>query len=186
MMAFYRILGALAVGKLVVEGALLWSLIAYLGDTQGLALTLAGITGIIVSIGVSVDSNVVYYEHLKEDVAAGRTLRATVDRSFTSAYSTIVKADVASLIGAFLLWWLTVGPVRGFAFYLGVSTLLDLICAWFFMHPAVALATRSDLAQRKPRLFGMPDAPIVDGKPGTGRSGGRGSAGRTATTEATT
>ena len=90
------------------------------------------------------------------------------------------------LLGAFLLWWLTVGPVRGFAFYLGVSTLLDLICAWFFMHPAVALATGSDLAQRKPRLFGMPDAPIVDGKPGTGRSSGRGSAGRTATTEATT
>ncbi len=139
-------LGLLAIVKLGIEGALLWSIISYLGTSNGLALTLAGITGIIVSIGVSVDSNVVYYEHLKEDVHNGRTIRSATDKAFHSSFSTIVKADVASLIGAGLLWWLTVGPVRGFAFYLGLSTLLDLITSWAYMRPVVKLATRSKCA----------------------------------------
>ena len=76
--------------------------------------------GLIVSIGVSVDSNVVYFEHLKEDVRGGRTVRSAVDRAFPVAYSTIVKADVATLIAAGVLWWLSVGLVKGFALFLGV------------------------------------------------------------------
>lgn len=143
MMAFYRVLGLFAILKLGIEAALLWSIISWLGANNGLALTLAGITGIIVSIGVSLDSNVVYYEHLKEDINHGRSIRSSTDKSFVSAFSTIVKADVASLIGAALLWWLTVGPVRGFAFYLGLSTALDLLTSWAYMRPAVKLATRS-------------------------------------------
>lgn len=155
MIAFYRVLGMLSIVKLAVEGALLWSVISYLGTSNGLALTLAGITGIIVSIGVSLDSNVVYYEHLKEDVLNGRTIRSATDKAFHSSFSTIVKADVASLIGALLLWWLTVGPVRGFAFYLALSTLLDLLCSWAYMRPVVRLATRSRLAER-PTWLGIP------------------------------
>jgi len=155
MTAFYRILGLLAILKLGIEAALLWSVISFLGTNNGLALTLAGITGIIVSIGVSLDSNVVYYEHLKEDVVHGRSIRSATDKSFVSAFSTIVKADVASLIGAALLWWLTVGPVRGFAFYLGLSTALDLVTSWAYMRPVVRLATRSSLV-RRPRLLGLP------------------------------
>ncbi len=161
MIAFYRLLGVLAIIKLMLEAALLWSVISYLGVNNGLALTLAGITGLIVSIGVSVDSNVVYYEHIKEDIRNGRTIRSATDKSFISAWSTIVKADVSSLIGAGLLWWLTVGPVRGFAFYLGLSTLLDLIASYFFMRPAVKAATKSDLSTRRPRLFGLPE-PVRD------------------------
>ncbi|MCX6510788.1 MAG: protein translocase subunit SecD [Actinobacteria bacterium] len=143
MMAFYRVLGLFAILKLGIEAALLWSIISWLGANNGLALTLAGITGIIVSIGVSLDSNVVYYEHLKEDINHSRSIRSSTDKSFVSAFSTIVKADVASLIGAALLWWLTVGPVRGFAFYLGLSTALDLLTSWAYMRPAVKLATRA-------------------------------------------
>jgi preprotein translocase subunit SecD len=146
MVAFYRILGVLSILKLAIEGALLWSVISWLGTSNGLALTLAGITGIIVSIGVSLDSNVVYYEHLKEDVLNGRSIRSATDKAFRSSFSTIVKADVASLIGAILLWWLTVGPVRGFAFYLALSTLLDLLCSWAYMRPGVRLVTHSRLA----------------------------------------
>ena len=172
MMFQYRLLGLLAVIKLGIEGALLWSVVSWLSETQGLALTLAGITGIIVSIGISVDSNIVYYEHLKEDVLSGRTLRATVDRSFASAFSTIVKADVASLIGAFLLWWLTVGPVRGFAFYLGLSTLLDLLASYFYMHPVVLLTVNR--FGRRPRLLGMPVPPGDEGAASVVRSAGRG------------
>ena len=97
MIGFYRILGVLAMLKLVIEGCIMWGFLCWAGPHLGLALTLAGITGIIVSIGVSLDSNVVYYEHLKEDVRAGRTIRASVDKSFVSAWSTILAADVASL-----------------------------------------------------------------------------------------
>jgi preprotein translocase subunit SecD len=156
MMAFYRILGLLAIVKLAVEGALLWSIISWLGSNNGLALTLAGITGIIVSIGVSLDSNVVYYEHLKEDVYKGRSIRSATDKSFVTAFSTIVKADVASLIGAGLLWWLTVGPVRGFAFYLALSTALDILMSWSFMRPIVKLCTRSKTLRAHPRILGLP------------------------------
>ena len=155
MIAFYRVLGLFSVLKLGIEGALLWSVISWLGTNNGLALTLAGITGIIVSIGVSLDSNVVYYEHLKEDINNGRSLRTSIDRSFVSAFSTIVKADVASLIGAALLWWLTVGPVRGFAFYLGLSTALDLLTSWAYMRPVVKFVSRTRIA-KNPALLGLP------------------------------
>jgi preprotein translocase subunit SecD len=156
MMLFYRILGLFAVLKLAIEGALLWAVISYLGTSSGLALTLAGITGIIVSIGVSLDSNVVYYEHLKEDIHNGRSIRSATEHSFVSAFSTIVKADVASLIGAGILWWLTVGPVRGFAFYLGLSTLLDLLTSWAYMRPVVKFATSRASLLRRPGLLGLP------------------------------
>ncbi|MEJ6512518.1 MAG: protein translocase subunit SecD [Actinomycetota bacterium] len=156
MIAFYRVLGFSAIVKLGIEGALLWSIISWLGSNNGLALTLAGITGIIVSVGVSLDSNVVYYEHLKEDVYKGRSIRSSTDKSFVTAFSTIVKADVASLIGAGLLWWLTVGPVRGFAFYLALSTALDLVMSWSFMRPVVKLCTRSKFLRAHPRILGLP------------------------------
>ncbi len=164
MIGFYRLLGVLAVVKLCVEGALMWSIISWLGETQGLALTLAGITGLIVSVGVSVDSNVVYYEHMREDVRNGRTVRSATDKAFSSSWSTIVKADVASLIGAVLLWWLTVGPVRGFAFFLGLAGVLDLLAAYFFMQPVVKATMTSQFATDHPRAFGLPRprADVVD------------------------
>lgn len=161
MLVFYRFLGLLSLVKLVIEGALLWTIISYLGTSNGLALTLAGVTGIIVSVGVSLDSNVVYYEHLKEDIHNGRSIRSATDKSFVSAFSTIVKADVASLIGAGLLWWLTVGPVRGFAFYLALAGILDLIASWACMRPTVKLATRSQWLLARPRLLGLPSEELA-------------------------
>jgi preprotein translocase subunit SecD len=162
MIGFYRILGVLAMFKLLIEGCIMWGFLCWAGPNLGLALTLAGITGIIVSIGVSLDSNVVYYEHLKEDVRAGRTIRASVDKSFHSAWSTIVAADLASVIGAAVLWYFTVGAVRGFAFYLGLSTVLDLITSYCYMRPAVAIATRSKMCQEHPHRFGLPTAADVE------------------------
>ena len=157
MLVAYRLLGVTAIVKLVLELALLWSIIAWLGTSQGLALTLAGVTGIVVSFGLSVDSNVVYFETVKEDIRSGRTVRSAAERSFAGAWRTIVKADVASLIVAVLLYALAVGPVRGFAFYLGLATLLDLIVAWFFMRASGQLSLRSRLAAEHPRWFGLPE-----------------------------
>lgn len=156
MIAYYRLLGVVAIISLLSGAMMLWTIIAYLGETRGLALTLAGVTGIIVSIGVSLDSNVVYYEHLKEDVYNGRTLRSSVDRSFSTAFSTIVKADMASIIGAAILYFLTVGAVRGFAFYLGLAALLDLVAFYFLLKPLVALMVRSRRFGSRPAWFGIP------------------------------
>ncbi len=156
IISYYRVLGVVAMASLAISAALLWSIISFLGANQGLALTLAGITGIIVSIGVSVDSNIVYFEHLKEDVRNGRTVRTAVNKAFPVAFSTIVKADVASLIGAVLLYMLTVGAVRGFALYLGIATLLDLIATYFFMGPAIQWIARRPAIAGSASLMGIP------------------------------
>jgi preprotein translocase subunit SecD len=156
MILYYRLLGVVAILSLGLSAVLLWVTISYLGESQGLALTLAGVTGLIVSIGVAVDSNVVFYEHVKETVAGGRTLRTAIDGAFSSAFSTIVKADFASLIGAGVLYWLTVGPVRGFALFLGLATLIDLVTSYLFMRPLAVMLVKSRSLQGRPRLFGMP------------------------------
>ncbi|HVE93670.1 MAG TPA: protein translocase subunit SecD [Acidimicrobiales bacterium] len=143
MVVYYRALGLVVVFGLLVSAALLWSIIGYLGENNGLALSLAGATGIIVSIGVTVDSYVVFFERLKDEIKSGKTVRSSVDRGFTRAYRTILAANVSSLIGASFLYFLTVGPVRGFAFFLGLSTLLDLFVAYFYTRPLVGILARS-------------------------------------------
>jgi preprotein translocase subunit SecD len=145
MIVYYRALGVVVVLGLGVSGMLMWSIVSFLGKTQGLALTLAGAVGIIVSVGVTVDSYVVYFERLKDEIRSGKTIRSSVDRGFSRAYRTILVADFASLIGAGLLYWLAVGSVRGFAFFLGLSTLLDMVIAYCFTRPMVVLLGRNRL-----------------------------------------
>jgi preprotein translocase subunit SecD len=143
IMFYYRALGVIVVLGLSVWSALNFSIIVWLSTQSGLALSLSGVTGIIVSVGVTVDSYVVYFERLKDEVKTGKTVRSSVDRAFQRAWRTIVTADVSSFIGAALLFWLTVGAVRGFAFFLGLSTVLDIVTTWFFTRPVVALVSRS-------------------------------------------
>ena len=145
MLVYYRALGVVVWLGLGVSGALMYSIVTYLGQSSGLALTLAGTTGIIVSVGVTVDSYIVYFERLKDEVRSGKTVRSSVDRGFSRAYRTILAADTSSFIGAMLLYLLTVGPVRGFAFFLGLSTLLDVIIAYFFTRPMVIILGRNRL-----------------------------------------
>jgi preprotein translocase subunit SecD len=139
---YYRLLGLVVVAGLCVWSALQWSIISYLGATQGLALSLAGVTGIVVSVGVTVDSYVVFFERLKDDLRGARAIRTAVERSFKRAFRTILIADTSALIGAVTLYWLTVGAVRGFAFYLGLSTVLDIIVTWFFTRVLVGILAR--------------------------------------------
>ena len=144
MIFYYRALGVVVVLGLVSTAALLYAIISALGNTSAqLTLDLSGITGLIVSIGITVDSYVVYFERLKDEVRAGRSIRASVDRGFKSAYRTILSADAVSFIGALVLWWLSVGAVRGFAFMLGLSTLIDVFTAYFFTRPLVILLGRN-------------------------------------------
>ena len=143
MILYYRALGIVVVCGLTVSGMLMWSIVSFLGVHNGLALSLAGAVGIIVSVGVTVDSYVVYFERLKDEIRAGKTIRSSVDRGFARAYRTILAADTASLIGAALLYFLTVGSVRGFAFFLGLSTVLDMLVAYTFTRPMVIVLGRN-------------------------------------------
>jgi len=149
MLLYYRLLGLIVAAGLAVSGALIWTVISFLSKTQGLALSLAGIAGLIVSVGVTVDSYVVFFERLKDEIRAGRSMRNSAQRGFAGAWHTIVVADMVSLIGAAVLWYLTVGSVRGFAFFLGLSTLCDLAVAYFFTRPAVLLLARTQWMSRR-------------------------------------
>ena len=142
---YYRLLTIVILGGLTISFSVLWSVVAFLSKTNGLALTLSGVAGIIVSIGVTVDSYVVFFEKMKDELQSGKTLRGSAQRSFNSAWRTILAADTVSFLGALTLWWLTVGSVRGFAFFLGLSTLCDVIVAYFFTRPSVLLLARTRL-----------------------------------------
>lgn len=150
---YYRALGIVVVTGLITTAAFIYGLISALGASSfGLTLDLSGVTGLIVSIGITVDSYIVYFERLKDEVRAGRSIRSAVDRGFASAYRTILSADAVSFIGALVLWVLSVGAVRGFAFMLGVSTLIDVVTAYFFTRPLVILLGRSRVVTEARRL----------------------------------
>lgn len=161
LLFYYRLLAIVVVGGLGISGLLLWSVISWLSKTNGLALTLSGAAGIIVSVGVTVDSYVVFFEKLKDDVQQGRTLRNSAARGFDRAWRTILVADTVSLIGAVVLWQLTVGSVRGFAFFLGLSTLSDMVVSYFFARPAVLLLAKTKLFNRG-RVLGVAKAKLSE------------------------
>ncbi|HVW35405.1 MAG TPA: protein translocase subunit SecD [Acidimicrobiia bacterium] len=144
MLLYYRLLGMVIWAGLLLAGGALYTLTCWLGSSIGLTLTLSGVTGIIVSVGITVDSYVVYFERLKDEVRSGKTIRSSLDRGFSRSFRTILAADLVSLIGAALLYFLAVGSVRGFAFFLGLSTLLDVFVAYFFMHPLVSIIGRKE------------------------------------------
>ncbi len=142
--AYYRALGVVVVLGLLTTGAFLYGLISALGASSlGLTLDLSGVTGLIVSVGITVDSYIVYFERLKDEVRAGRSIRASVDKGFASAYRTILSADAVSFLGALVLWLISVGSVKGFAFMLGISTLTDVVTAYLFTRPLVILLGRN-------------------------------------------
>lgn len=143
MLVFYRVLGLVVIVGLFLAGAAIYSMITYLGQSIGLTLTLAGVVGLIVSVGITVDSYIVYFERLKDEVRTGRTVRSSVDRGFARSFKTILAADLVSLIAAAILYWRAVGSVAQFAFLLGLSTILDLLISYFFMHPLVQQMARS-------------------------------------------
>ncbi len=161
LIAYYRLAGLIAIGGLLISAMLLWSIVALLGQRLGLALSLSGIVGLIVAIGVSADSNIVYFENVKDAVASGKRVTTSVERAYRNSISTIIKADVVSLIAAVLLYFLTVGAVKGFALYLGVATVLDLLIAMVFMKPMLLWLANHRAVQNNPRLLGLPDNAVT-------------------------
>ena len=139
LIVFYRSLGLVAVVGLTVFGSILVALFGLLGEFQGLTLTLAGVTGIIVSVGITADSYIVYYERIKEKIRQGLPPDEAAEEGFSLAFRTILTADTVSLLAAILLWFLAVGAVRGFAVALGLATILDIFVARAYTRRAVGL-----------------------------------------------
>ena len=140
---FYRFLGLLVWLGILLHAGFTFGVVIILGETAGFALTLAGIAGLIVSLGIAADSFIVYFERLKDEVQGGKSVRASVDRAWSSAWRTIVAADLVTALAAFVLYFLAVGSVRGFALMLGLSTALDLFVSYLYMHPAVWLLAQT-------------------------------------------
>jgi preprotein translocase subunit SecD len=143
MLLYYRALGLVVWLGLAVFTAALYAFISWLGVVGGLSLTLAGIAGIIVSVGVTADSYIVAFERLKDEVRSGKTMRAAVDRGMSRAFRTILVADFVTASAAVILFFLAVGPVKGFALTLGIATLVDVLIAYFFTRSAVILLART-------------------------------------------
>ena len=124
---YYRLLGFISVFGLSMFGILFYSVISILGEQQGFTLTLAGIAGIIVSIGLAADSYIVTFEKLKDEIKVGRSFEFAANKAVDESWKTILTADFVSLSAAFLLYILAVGPIRGFALALGIATIFDLL-----------------------------------------------------------
>ena len=165
---YYRGLGLVSVGSLVVAGSITFLSFLLLAKWIGFTLTLAGIAGAIVSIGITADSFIVYFERLRDEVRDGRSLRTAVETGWVRARRTILVADFVSLIAASLLYFFAVGGVRGFAFTLGLTTFVDLIVVFFFTKPLLTILSRVGFYANGHRFSGFSSHSLgvvtVDGK----------------------
>lgn len=140
---YYRALGLVTVASLLLSGLILYAMTTLLGHLIHYTLNLAGIAGYIVAVGITADSFVVYFERLRDEVREGRTLRSGVERGWVRARRTILSADMVSLLAAVVLYLVSIGNVRGFAFTLGLSTVVDLFIVFFFTKPLITLLART-------------------------------------------
>jgi len=154
---YYRGLGIVVTGSLVVAAGMIYLLALVLGETIGFTLTLAGIAGIIVAIGITADSFVVYFERIRDEIREGRSLRSAVESGWVKARHTILVADAVSIIAAVLLYFFAVGSVRGFAFALGLTTLVDLFVVYIFTKPLMTIMARLKFFNSGHRFSGLSD-----------------------------
>ncbi|HZJ49560.1 MAG TPA: protein translocase subunit SecD [Actinomycetota bacterium] len=153
MLLYYRGLGVVVWLGLILFSATIYTVMALLGEYAGLSLSLAGVAGIIVSIGITADSYIVAFERLKDEIHSGKSMRAAVERGMKRAFRTILVADAVTASAAVILFLLAVGSVRGFALTLGLATVLDVLIAYFFTRPAVHVLAASSLSRN--RLLGL-------------------------------
>ena len=139
----YRGLAIVTVGSLLVAAVLVYLLIAFLSWRQGYRLSMAGVAGLIVAIGITVDSFIVYFERVRDEIREGRNLEVAVENAWKRSIRTILASDAVSFTAAATLFLLTVGNVRGFAFTLGLTTIVDLIVVLLFTHPLLRLLART-------------------------------------------
>ncbi len=151
---YYRILGVLIALSLVASGAMVYAILVLLGRYIGYTLDLAGIAGLIIGIGMTADSFVVFFERIKDEIRDGRSFRSAVPRGWGRARKTILSGNAVTFLAAAVLYVLAVGQVKGFAFTLGLTTILDVVVVFLVTWPIVYIASKSP-TMAKPRLNGL-------------------------------
>jgi preprotein translocase subunit SecD len=152
---YYQGLGIVSVFSLTIAGAITWLSVVILGENVGFRLSLEHIIGLIVSIGITADSFIVYFERLRDELREGRPLRPSVEKAWIRARRTILVADAVTFIAAVILYMLAVGDVAGFAFAMGLTTLIDVVVVFFFTKPMVALLARMTFFNKGHRFSGL-------------------------------
>lgn len=178
---YYRGLGIVVVASLAVAGVLTYACMVLLGSSVGFALNLPGIAGAIVAIGITADSFVIYFERIRDEVRDGRSLRTAVETGWRRARQTILIADTVSMLSALILFILAIGSVRGFAFTLGLTTVIDVLVVFAFTKPLMTLLARTKffggghkLSGLDPEHLGVPSLPGVRrGRQGAATTGGK-------------
>jgi preprotein translocase subunit SecD len=140
---YYRVLGLLTALSLVASGAMVFAILVLLGRYINYTLDLAGIAGLIIGIGTTADSFVVFFERIKDEIREGRTFRSAVPRGWARARKTIVSGNAVTFLAAAVLYFLAIGQVKGFAFTLGLTTILDIVVVFLVTWPLVYLASKS-------------------------------------------
>lgn len=151
----YRALGFVTVASLLIAATVTYGIITLLSWTQGYRLSLPGVAGLIVAIGITADSFIVYFERIRDELREGRTLVAAVDRGWERARRTILASDAVNFLAAIVLYLLAVGGVRGFAFTLGLTTLIDVLVVFMFTHPVMQLLARTKFFGQGHRFSGL-------------------------------
>lgn len=152
---YYRGLGLVIIGSLLVAAALTYVMVLLLGKGVGFTLTLPGIAGLIVAIGITADSFIVFFERIRDEVRGGKSLRLAVEAGWARARGTILAADAVSIIAALTLYFFAIGVVRGFAFALGLTTLIDVFVVFFFTKPLVSMLARTKFFGQGHKLSGL-------------------------------
>lgn len=155
MLLQYRALGLVALASLAVAGGLSYLVITLLSWGAGYRLSLAGVTGLIVAIGITADSFIVYFERIRDEIREGRELQDAVESGWSRARRTILASDAVNFLAAAVLYFLAVGGVRGFAFTLGLTTLVDLVVVFMFTHPVMQLLIRTRFFGSGTRFSGL-------------------------------
>jgi len=151
----YRVLGFVAIGSLVLAGGLTYLIVTILGWRYNMRLDMAGVTGLIVAVGITADSFIVFFERIRDEVRDGRTIRSAVDAGWERASRTILAGDAVTLLAAGVLWALATSNVRGFAFTLGLTTIIDLIIVFFFTKPMMQWLVKKRFFGDGHRLSGL-------------------------------
>lgn len=178
LLVYYRVLGIVAVLSLSLAGGLTYLSFIALGKSVGFTLTLAGVAGAIVSIGLTADSFIIYFERVRDALRDGKTMRSAAEAGWISTRRTILAADFVTLLAAVVLYIVSVGNVKGFAFTLGLITLIDLLVAFLFTYPLTVLLCRAEWMQRGQWLSGLratkrgADSDTEAGRPDRGAAAG--------------
>lgn len=159
LLLMYRLYGVIVLLGIAVFGALIYVVVSLLGEWRGQTLALSGLAGLVVSLGVTADSYIVYVERMKDELRQGRSMRTAVERGFTRAWRTIIAADTVSVLASGALYLLAVGSVRGFALMLGIATLLDMLMAYCFTRPLMLLLADTRLLENEHRFVWARPAP---------------------------